>query len=114
MAFPQFGNPDHVVVSVSIDFPSYSQQEALFHCITYDYSRAVWHGLHDYLRDVSWEDIFKLSASATAREFCEWLQVGIDVYISHKKYQVELHLSPWFSVACAAAIVHRNHFFCLY
>ena len=24
------------------------------------------------------------------------------------------HSSPWFSAACAAAIVHRNHFFCLY
>ena len=24
MAFPPLGNPDHVVVSVSIDFPSYS------------------------------------------------------------------------------------------
>ena len=22
--------------------------------------------------------------------------------------------SPWFSAACAAATVHRNHFFCLY
>ena len=24
------------------------------------------------------------------------------------------HSSPWFSAACAAAIVYRNHFFCLY
>ena len=24
------------------------------------------------------------------------------------------HSSPWFSAACAAAIVHRNHFFRLY
>ena len=24
------------------------------------------------------------------------------------------HSSPWFSAACATAIVHRNHFFCLY
>ena len=32
------------------------------------------------LRDVLWEDIFKLSASAAASEFCEWVQVAIDVY----------------------------------
>ena len=63
--------------------------------------------------DVPWEDIFKLSASA-ASEFCEWVQLGIDVYIPHIKYQVKPHSSPWFSAACAAAIVHRNHFFCLY
>ena len=47
-------------------------------------------------------------------EFCEWVQVGIDVYIPHRKYQVKSHLSPWFSATCAAAIVHRNHFFHLY
>ena len=57
------------------------------------------------MRDVPWEDIFKLSASAVASEFCEWVQVGIDVYIPHRKYQVKPHSSPWFSAACAAAIV---------
>ena len=60
------------------------------------------------------EDIFKLSASA-ASEFCEWVEVGIDVlYISHRKYQIKPHSSPWFSAACAAVIVHRNHLFCFY
>ena len=57
------------------------------------------------------EDIFKLGASAGVSEFCEWVQVGIDVYFSHHMYQVKPHLSPWFLVACAAAIVHRNHHF---
>ena len=33
MAFYPLGNSDHVVVSVSIDFPSNSQQDALFHLI---------------------------------------------------------------------------------
>ena len=114
MAFPPLGNSDHVVVSVSIDFPSNSQQDALFYFIGYDYFCADWDGLHDHLRDVPWEDIFKLSASATAGEFCEWVQVGIDLYIPHRKYQVKPHSSPWFSASCAAAIVHRNHFFRLY
>ena len=107
-------NSDHVVVSVSIDFPNNSQREVPFHRIAYDYSRADWDGLRDHLRDVPWEDIFKFSASAAARQFCEWVQVGTDVYIPHRKYQIKPHSSPWFSVACAAAIVHRNHFFCLY
>ena len=53
MAFPPLGNSDHVVVSVSIDFPVNSNQ-------------------------------------------------------------VKPHSSPWFSAACAAAIVQRNHFFPLY
>ena len=69
MAFPQLGNSDYVV-SVSIDFPSNSQQDALFHRIAYDYSCADCDGLCDHLRDVPWEDIFKLGASAAASEFC--------------------------------------------
>ena len=36
------------------------------------------------------------------------------MYISYRKYQVKPHSFPWFSAACAAAIVHRNHFFSLY
>ena len=80
----------------------------------HDYSRTDWDGLRDHLRDVPWEDIFKLGASAAASEFCEWVQVGIDVCLPHRKYQVKPHSSPWFSAACPAAIVHRNHFFCLY
>ena len=74
MAFPPLGNSDHVLVSVSTDFPSNSQQDALFHHIAYDYSCA------DYLRDVPCKGIFKVSASVAASAFCEWVQVGIDVY----------------------------------
>ena len=81
MAFPPLENSNHVVVSVSIDFPSNSQRDAPFHCIAYDYSHADWDGLCDHLRDVLWEDIFKLSASTAASEFCEWVQVGL-MYIS--------------------------------
>ena len=50
--------------------------------------------LCDHLRDVPLVDIFKHSASAAASEFCEWVQVGIVVYIPHYKYQVKLHSSP--------------------
>ena len=59
-------------------------------------------------------DIFKLCVCAAASKFCEWVQVGIGVHIHHRKYQVKSHSSPWFSAACAAAIVHRNHFSRLY
>ena len=114
VAFPPLGNSGHVVVSVSIDFPSNSQWHGLFHCIAYDYSCADWDSLHDHLRDVPWEDILKLGASAAASEFFEWVEVGIDLYILHRKYQVKPHSCPWLSAACAAAKVHRNHFFRLY
>ena len=61
MAFPQLENSDHVVVTSSIDFPSNSQRDALFDGIAYDYPRADWDSIRDNLRDVPWEDIFKLN-----------------------------------------------------
>ena len=73
MAFAPLGNSGYVVVSVSIDFRINSQQDAPFHRIAYDYSRADWGGLHDHLRDFPWEDVFKLGASAAASEFCQWV-----------------------------------------
>ena len=109
LAFPPLANSDHVVVSVSIEFPSYSEWDAPFHCIAYDYCCADWDGLCDHLRDPRWENIFKLSASAS--EFCEWVQIGTDGYIPHRNNQVKPHSSPWFSAACAATMVHRNNFF---
>ena len=114
MAFPPLENSDHVVVSVSIDFSSTSQQDVSFHHIGYGYYCADWDGLHDHLGDVSWEDIFKFSASAAASEFFEWIMVEIDAYIPLRKYHAKPHSSPWFSGACAAVIVYRNHFFRLY
>ena len=111
MTFPPLGISDHVVVSVSTDFPSNWQRDALFHRIAYDYSHADWEDLRDNLRDVPWEGIFKLGASATVSQYCEWLQVGIDVNIRHRKYQAKPHSSPWFSASCAAALVYRNLFF---
>ena len=82
-----------MLLSLSIDFLSNSKRDVPFHHIGYDYSRVDWDGLRDHLRDVPWEDIFKLSASA-ASEFCKWVQVGIDVYIPHCKCQVKPHSSP--------------------
>ena len=61
--FPSMGNSDHVVVSVS------------------DYFCVDWDGLQDHLRDVPWEDIFKLGASAAASGFCEWFRLEL-IYIS--------------------------------
>ena len=80
MAFPPLGNSDHVVVSVIIftmGCPISSHN--------YDYSHSHWDGLGDHLRDIPWEDVFKLCASVAANEFCEWVQVQIDVYIPHRK-----------------------------
>ena len=87
------------------------KRECPIHCVVYDYSRADWDDLCDHLRDVPEEDIFKFGASAAASEFCDTVQVQIDVYISHRKYQVKPHSCPWFSATCAATIVHINLFF---
>ena len=81
MAFPLLGSSDHVVVSVSIDFPVNSKWDGLSHGIAYDYSCIDQYGICDHFRDVPWEDIFKLSASAATSEFCEWVQVVLPQFI---------------------------------
>ena len=84
-AFSPLGNSDQVVVSVSIYFPIKSRQDALFHRVAYDYSHTDLDGLLDHLRDVLWENIFKLSASTATTELFKRFQVGIDVYIPNRK-----------------------------
>ena len=49
MAFLPLENSDHVVASVSIDFPLNLKQDTPFHCIAYDYSCADSDVLHDHL-----------------------------------------------------------------
>ena len=81
MAFPPLRNSDLVVVSVSIDFATNSKRDAPFHCIAYDYSCADWNGHCDHLRDVPWEDIFKLGASAAVVNFVRGFRLEL-MYIS--------------------------------
>ena len=77
-----------------------------------DYSHADLDGFGDHFRDVPWEDIFKLGASAAPSEFCKWVPVGNDVQSLIKNIRSSLiHLH---SAACAPAIVQRNHFFRLH
>ena len=94
MALRPLRNSHHAIVAVSIDFPSNSRRDAPFHCIAHDCSRADFKGIRDYLRDVPWEEIFKLSGSFATCEFSEWAHVGTDVYIPHRKYQIKAHSSP--------------------
>ena len=110
-AFSLFGNSDHVIISVSIGFPSNAKWDAPFHFINYDYSHADGYGLRDHWRDIPCENVCKFGASTAASEIYEWFQVGIDVYIPDCEYQVKPYSYPWFAAASTAAILHRNHFF---
>ena len=80
MAFPPLENSAHILVSVSIDFPINSKQDAPFHRVAYDFFHADPDG-GDHLRDVPWEDIFELSASAAASKFCEGFRLEF-MYVS--------------------------------
>ena len=104
---------DHVFVSVSIDFPVNSKQDACF---------IVWLMIIFLLIGMVFAIIWKMFQG---RIFLNsvlllllvnlWVvQFGIDVYIPHHKYQVKHHSSPWCSAGFAAAIIYRNHFFHLY
>ena len=100
MAFPPLGNSDHVFVSVSIDFPSNCQRDAPFHRIVYDYPCADWDGLRDHLRDVPWEDIFKLGASAAASEFVSGFRLELMYIFLIEKIRSSLTHLHSFSYLC--------------
>ena len=106
MVFPPLGSSDHVVVSVSN-----SKGDALFFLLAYDYSQADWDGFRDYLKDVPWDDIFKLGASATSSEFCELVQVGnciyiylISIYILYPSMYLSIYLSIYLSLSLSLSL----------
>ena len=47
-------------------------------------------------------------------EFCDWVPIGIYLSIQYRKYQINPHLSLWFSVALAALIAHGYVSFHMY
>ena len=108
---PPLGRSDHIVVSVDVKFVVKSTNEHPYHRTVYSYSKADWDGLRDHLRDVPWSDIFSHDTTVAAKELSEWVEIGIDCYIPHRKFQLKPHSSPWFTPSCAAAIAHRNHYF---
>ena len=80
-----------------------SKNEHHYHHSVCSYSKTDW--------DLPWLDIFKHDATYAAMEITEWVEIGIDCYIPHRKFQLKPHSpSPWFT-PCATAIAHRNHYF---
>ena len=59
VAVPSIQSSDHIVVLVSTDFPSNSEEDGPFYHKVYDYSLADLDGIGNHLRDVLREDIFK-------------------------------------------------------
>ena len=86
IAFLLLGNSHHIVVLVSIDFSSNSQQDAQFHLIAYDYfvligtvSVIIWEMFHGIIS-------LNLVLVLLLVTCVECVQVGTDVYIPHHKY----------------------------
>ena len=79
LALHPLEKPDHVVVSVSTDFSSNSKDYTPFHRTAYYYSLANWDGLFE---SGFMKGYLYISCFCSTTEFCEWVQVGIDEYIS--------------------------------
>ena len=103
------GSSDHCVVSISSCFTS-SRHEGPYHRTVLRYRDADWDGLRNFIANIPKE---KLSGDPTvaAQELLEWIQVGIEIYVPSKTYQVRPASQPWFTPECSAAIAHRNHYF---
>ena len=102
------------MVNVEINFITNSSHEPTIYRNFFSYQRRDWGNFRDLIRDFPLEHIFNLDAEECAKEIASWLHDGIDAYIPSQKYQVKPHSSPWYSLAIAAAIVHRKHYFHLF
>ena len=52
-----------------------------------------------------------MMSTKLVKEISDWIQIGIECLIPHRKYQMKPHSLPWFTQSCADAIAHRNHYF---
>ena len=106
MAFPPLGNSDHVVVSVSIDVLIDWKLTCLMAILV----------LIGIVFMVIWEMYHaRISLNSVLFLLLMNLVSGFRLeYISHHKYKVKPHSSPWFSAVFAAAIVHKHNLFRLY
>ena len=75
-------NFDHLVISVDIDFMIKSTSEHLYHCYVYSFNNADWDGFCDYLQDVPWLDIFGHNINKVGKEISNWIQIGIDCFLT--------------------------------
>ena len=82
------------------------------HILAYDYSCTDWDGLCDHLRDVPWEDIFKLGASAAASEFCEWLELMYISLIENIRSSLT-HLHGFQLLVLLSKIIEITFFICI-
>ena len=109
---PPLGNSDHVLLELRLKCQSFHNQDSPFHRTSYDYNGADWDSFRAFIRDIPWKDgLGSLPASSCASELAEWIQIGIDEYIPHRRYQLKPHSAPWFGSDCAAALADRNRLF---
>ena len=85
---PSLGTSDHLVTSVDFDFMVKSTNEHPYHHNVYSFNKADWDCFRDYLQDVPWLGIFRHNVNKAGKEISDWIQIGIDCFIPHRKYQL--------------------------
>ena len=108
VTFSLLGNSDHVVVSVDVlqnqkGIPLFIAQLMTIFLLIGNVFLITWEIFHggDIFRLVSW------SVSPAATEFCEWVQVGTDVYVPHGEYQIKPHSSTsllWYLIEITSLV----------
>ena len=106
---PPIGNSNHSIVSVSVSYSSPSATFKPFHR-TVQFGKADWDGFRCFLADVPWSSVLSLGPALAADELSHWMNLGMEIYIPSRTYQIRAHSQPWYTPACAAAIAHCNHF----
>ena len=101
--YSRMGNFDHVVVLVSICFPSNSKRYSPFHRIAYEYCRADWNGLCDHLRDS--QEISKLKKKRLVEERLVKLWITLrNISTTYKYIDLVAVKSCWVSTGSESRI----------
>ena len=90
MSYHILVTPDHCLVSVDISFQSPVATAPPIHRTVYQYGKADWDGFRDFLNDALWSYVLSLDPNSTVAELNEWINVGIDVFILSKKFQLKV------------------------
>ena len=101
------------VVSVSIEFLSNSKGDCPFHGTACEYFRADWDGLCNHLRNVLWDDIFKLGASVAGTDFVSrsWLELMNLSLIENMRSSI-FHLNGFWQLVLLPQFIEITYIVC--
>ena len=96
------GRSDHNIVIADFHSPVLHHEPRTTRTV-WQYHRADWHRLRDYLRNTKWDTVLTHDPNASAEELTSIIQKGMDQFIPSKKLITKPSDPVWWSPACSRA-----------